>query len=157
MANAMPEEKIPHSTASKSPNFKLNHPALQLNLLLMTGIGGDRHSNHPQQQPCHVVQAAPALKQSRRLPGQQRRHQRANHKVDADGHTHAQGDPQVAHRQAVTHIANPPHGSEKSGFPQHARSDRCIEDAKVRQQQHAHPNRQQYPGEESGHGPGCFP
>src|ERR1039458_216571 len=37
------------------------------------------------------------------------------------------------------------------------RTEDRIKGMKVRQQQEAHGNRQQYPGKDSGHGPGSFP
>jgi hypothetical protein len=134
MANAMPEEKIPHRTARDIPSFNQ----------------GNQHAGHGQL-------TALGCKQNPALPVQQRRHQRTHDEHDADGHADAQGNPKVAHGQAITHIAHTPHGSKKRHLQEHIRIYRSIETAKIGQQQQAHRNRQQNPGKDSGHGPGSLP
>ncbi len=115
MANDMPDEKMPHITASSRPSLTLNssHLGAQLHLFLVAGVGDDGHADERHQHARHGEQAAARGEQHGDLPVHQRRHQRAHDQRDADGHADAQRHAQVAHGEPVTHIADAPHGAEE--------------------------------------------
>ena len=63
----------------------------------------------------------------------------------------------MAHREPITHITDAPHGSEESHLQEQMRTEASIKVMKVWKEHEAHGNRQQYPGKDSGYGPGSFP
>ena len=115
MAKDMPDEKIPHMTASARPSLTLNScaPSAELHFFLMAGIGDDGHSDDGHQNACHGEQAAARSEQHRCLAVHQRRDQRADNQRDADGHADAQRHSKMAHGEPVTDVAHSPHGAKE--------------------------------------------
>ena len=65
---------------------------------------------------------------------QERRDQGSDDERYTDGDSDAEGHAEVLHGEAITDIANAPHGAEESDFEQEVRTHGGIEAVKVGQQ-----------------------
>ncbi len=149
MAKDMPEEKMPHMTASSSPFFTSNSRISEPNAISLRCPAIDTMTM-PQSataMPKSVSRPPRVLTSSWRLTVDERRNQRSHHQGDADGHSDAERHAEISHGEAVAHVADSPHTAKEKSLENDGRVKRPVEGSHIRQQYGADTNRQKNPGE----------
>ena len=118
MANDMPEEKMPHMTASSSPFFTSNSRISEPSAISLRCPAKDTMTM-PQSattMPRRVSRPPRVVTSSRSLAVDERRNQRAHDQGDADGHPDAERHAEIAHGETVAHVADSPHAAKEESL-----------------------------------------
>ena len=87
----------------------------------------------------------------------ERRNESSDNQRDANGDADTERHSEMAHGEAVAYVADSPHRAEKGNAYEERSAHGCVEAMKVRQEEEAHSDRKQNPGEQSRKRPGGLP